>query len=117
MSRKERNKIPRPIAEKIGAMRRGVIRFFLVDGLNRLLLALLVWCAVDFAIDIAEPLARPLPVATFLKQTSFVLSYVAQDRCVQRRLGRLAAGRVPQLAGHYEPRDADARACFGAAES
>ena len=59
MSRKERKKIPRPIAEKIGAMRRGVIRFFLVDGLNRLLLALLVWGAVDFAIDRSFRMDRP----------------------------------------------------------
>ena len=51
MSRKASHKIPRPIATKIGAMRRAVIRFFAVDGLNRVLLCLFAICALDFAID------------------------------------------------------------------
>ncbi len=51
MPRRESTAVPRPIADKIGAMRRAVIRFFVVDGLNRLLLGLFAICALDFVID------------------------------------------------------------------
>ncbi len=51
MSRKSPNEIPVQIAAKIGAMRRAIIRFFAVDGLNRVLLCLFALAAVDFAID------------------------------------------------------------------
>ena len=40
MNRAESRRVPRPIAETIGKMRRAVIRFFLVGGLNKILLAL-----------------------------------------------------------------------------
>lgn len=51
MSRKEKKRIPGAIDEKIGAMRRVVQRFFVVAGLNRILLCLLGISAVDFLLD------------------------------------------------------------------
>ena len=51
MSRKEKRKAPVAIAEKIGAMRRLVQRFFLIAGMNRFLVWLLCIVAVDYFLD------------------------------------------------------------------
>ena len=51
MAKSNKNRVPRPIAKAIGAMRRAVMRFFLVDGLNRALLCLFGFIAVSFTLD------------------------------------------------------------------
>ena len=51
MSLKNSNAIPKQIRAVVGGMRRAVQRYFLVDGIKNILLALLVLIIVDFALD------------------------------------------------------------------
>ena len=44
-------KTPRSIARNLRALRRKIFQWFFVDGANRVLIALFVFCAVSFSID------------------------------------------------------------------
>ena len=70
-------------------MRRGVIRFFLVDGLNRVLLALLALCALDFVIDRSFRMDRPQRVIMLVIGIC-VLGYIIWKRLLRPLFSKLS---------------------------
>ena len=80
---------PRSITRNLRALRGKIFRWFFVDGANRVLLALIGFCVVSFAIDRLFRMDKPQRIVMLVLGIGFV-AWVAWKKLVRPLLSRLS---------------------------